>query len=108
MAAFYLVAGIVHLIAPDKFLPIVPDFVPLPSEVVLATGVCEIVGGLALLTRRLRWVAGVMLALYAVLSRDPHGLRARVGQSLDRPLIGGLPRRPAGLSRVADSPSSPT
>jgi uncharacterized membrane protein len=64
MAAFYLAAGIVHLIAPDKFLPIVPDFVPLPSEVVLATGVCEIVGGLALLTRRLRWVAGVMLALY--------------------------------------------
>jgi uncharacterized membrane protein len=67
MAAFYPVAGIVHLIAPDKFLPIVPDFVPLPSEVVLATGVCEIVGGLALLTRRLRWIAGVMLALYAVL-----------------------------------------
>jgi uncharacterized membrane protein len=50
-----------------SFLPIVPDFVPLPSEVVLATGVCEIVGGLALLTRRRRWVAGVMLALYAVL-----------------------------------------
>jgi uncharacterized membrane protein len=56
MAAFYLAAGIVHLIAPDKFLPIVPDFVPLPSEVVLATGVCEIVGGLA----RLRWVAGAL------------------------------------------------
>jgi uncharacterized membrane protein len=30
MAAFYLFAGIVHLVAPDKFLPIVPDFVPLP------------------------------------------------------------------------------
>jgi uncharacterized membrane protein len=66
MAAFYLVAGIVHLFAPDKFLPIVPDFVPLPREVVLATGVCEIAGALALLTTRLRWLAGVMLALYAV------------------------------------------
>jgi uncharacterized membrane protein len=52
MAAFYLVAGIVHLVAPEKFLPIVPNFVPLPREVVLATGACEI---------------AVMLALYAVL-----------------------------------------
>jgi uncharacterized membrane protein len=67
MAAFYLFAGIVHLVAPDKFLPIVPDFVPLPREVVWATGVCEIAGGLALLTTRLRWLAGVMLAVYAVL-----------------------------------------
>jgi uncharacterized membrane protein len=66
LAAFYLVTGIVHLIAPDKFLPIVPDVVPLPREVVLATGVCEIAGALALLTTRLRWLAGIMLALYAV------------------------------------------
>jgi uncharacterized membrane protein len=66
MAASYFVAGIFHLVAPDKFLPIVPDFVPLPREVVLATGVCEIAGSLALLTTRWRRLAGVMLALYAV------------------------------------------
>jgi uncharacterized membrane protein len=66
MAAFYLAAGIVHLTAPDAFLPIVPHWVPLPHEIVLATGVCEIAGGIALLTRRLRRLAGVMLALYAV------------------------------------------
>jgi uncharacterized membrane protein len=66
MAAFYLAAGTVHLIAPDRFLPIVPNFVAMPHEVVLATGLCEIAGGLALLTTRLRWLAGVLLALYAV------------------------------------------
>jgi uncharacterized membrane protein len=66
MAAFYLAAGIVHLVAPEKFLPIVPDFVPLPRYVVLATGACEIAGSLALLTTRLRRLAGIMLALYAV------------------------------------------
>jgi uncharacterized membrane protein len=66
MAAFYLVAGTVHLVAPDKFLPIVPDFVSMPREVVLATGLCEIAGGLALFTTGLRRLAGVMLALYAV------------------------------------------
>ena len=66
MATLYLVAGITHLVAPDKFLPIVPDFVPLPRDVVLATGALEIAGSVALLTTRLRRVAGVMLALYAV------------------------------------------
>jgi uncharacterized membrane protein len=66
MAAFYLAAGIVHLTAPDAFLPIMPDWVPLPREIVLATGVCEIAGSIALMTRRLRRLAGVMLALYAV------------------------------------------
>jgi uncharacterized membrane protein len=66
MAVFYLTAGIVHLLAPERFLPIVPDFVPWPREMVLATGVCEIAGSLALLTRRLRRLAGVMLAFYAV------------------------------------------
>ena len=39
MAAFYAVAGIGHLLRPEAFLPIVPDWVPLPREVILATGI---------------------------------------------------------------------
>jgi uncharacterized membrane protein len=66
IAAFYLLAGILHIARPEKFLPIVPDWVPAPHMTVLVTGVCEIVGSLALLTNRLRWTAGIMLALYAV------------------------------------------
>ena len=66
MAAFYIAAGIGHLLGPDAFLPIVPDWVPLPREVLLVTGVCELAGAAALLTMRLRWLAGVMLALYAL------------------------------------------
>ena len=66
MAAFYLVTGIAHLITPDKFLPIVPGWVPLPRETVLITGVCEVAGSIGLITRRLRPLAGIMLALYAV------------------------------------------
>jgi uncharacterized membrane protein len=66
MAAFYLVAGVAHLVAPDGFLPIVPDWVPLPRETVLVTGLCEIAGSVSLMTGRLRRLAGVMLALYAV------------------------------------------
>jgi uncharacterized membrane protein len=66
MATFYIVAGIGHLLRPDAFLPIVPDFVPLPREVILVTGVCELAGALALLTPRLRKLAGIMLAAYAL------------------------------------------
>jgi uncharacterized membrane protein len=66
MAVFYVAAGVIHLAAPERFLPIVPDFVPKPYAVVLVTGLCEIAGSVALLTRRLRRLAGVMLAIYAV------------------------------------------
>jgi uncharacterized membrane protein len=66
MAMFYAVAGIGHLLRPEGFLPIVPDWVPFGREVILATGICELAGAAALLTSRLRWIAGVMLALYAL------------------------------------------
>ncbi len=66
LAAFYLAAGIAHVASPDAFLAIVPDWVPLARETVLVTGLCEIVGSVALMTRRLRRLAGIMLALYAI------------------------------------------
>lgn len=66
LVVLYLAAGVVHLVSPGGFLPIVPDWVPWPREVVLATGVCEIAGAVGLATRRFRRIAGIMLALYAV------------------------------------------
>lgn len=66
LAVAYLAVGLFHLRAPDAFLPIMPDWVPYPRDVILATGCCEIAGAFALLTRRFRRVAGMMLALYAV------------------------------------------
>ena len=66
MSAFYLLAGIAHVAMPDKFLPIVPDWVPRQRETVLITGICEIAGSVGLLVTRLRPLAGIMLALYAI------------------------------------------
>jgi uncharacterized membrane protein len=66
MASFYMLAGIAHLTLTDKFLLIVPDWVPVPRVVVLVTGICEIAGSMALLGTRLRRLAGLMLALYAI------------------------------------------
>jgi uncharacterized membrane protein len=68
LAAFYFAAGVLHLADPAPFMSIVPGFVPWPREVVLFTGVCEILGSVALLLPilRLRSLAGIMLAAYAV------------------------------------------
>ena len=66
LAVSYLLVGIFHLRATDGFAAIVPDWVPAPHAVVIATGCCELLGAVALLTRRLRRLAGIMLALYAV------------------------------------------
>ena len=66
LAAAYLAAGIIHLYTPAPFVAITPAWVPHPREVVLTTGLCEIAGALGLLTPRLRRLAGIMLALYAV------------------------------------------
>lgn len=66
LALAYAVVGIVHLRSPAGFLAIVPDWVPYPQQVILITGVCEILGAVGLMTRRLRYVAGIMLAAYAI------------------------------------------
>jgi uncharacterized membrane protein len=66
MAALYLFAGFGHFVITDKLLMIVPTWVPFPREVLIITGALEIAGAVALLTPRLRKVAGIMLALYAL------------------------------------------
>lgn len=69
LALFYLVAGVFHLVKPGPFLTIMPGWVPLPYEVVLATGIAELAGAVALVqpwSAPLRRAAGIGLALYAV------------------------------------------
>lgn len=66
LAAAYAFAGVAHLRTPEVFMAITPDWVPMPREVIIATGLCEIAGAAALMTGRLRAIAGIMLALYAL------------------------------------------
>ncbi len=86
LALFYGFAGMVHLRSPDAFLPIMPDWVPWPGEVILITGVCELVGAVALLTPRLRWIAALMLAVYAVAV-----FPANIKHAFDQVQVAGLP-----------------
>jgi uncharacterized membrane protein len=66
LSALFLTAGVAHMLVPEPFLKITPDWVPFGSQVIFLTGLCEIVGALALLTKTLRYPAGIALALYAL------------------------------------------
>ena len=66
LAAFFAAAGVAHLAVPEPLIAITPDWVPFKPQVILVTGLCEIAGGIALVTRPLRTWAGIALALYAV------------------------------------------
>jgi len=66
LAIVYSAVGIIHLRSPNAFMPIMPNWVPHPHAIILFTGACEVVGAVALLTRRLRYLAGIMFATYAV------------------------------------------
>jgi uncharacterized membrane protein len=63
---FYGAAAYIHLSMPMTFMPVMPDWVPEPYRVIQFTGLCEAAGAVGLLIPRLRWLAGLMLALYAV------------------------------------------
>lgn len=86
MAAFYAAAGVVHLRTPDAFMPIMPGWVPFPREVVLVTGVAELLGAIGLLTPRLRKAAGIGLALYALCV-----FPANIKHAVEEIVIPGLP-----------------
>ncbi len=66
LIAFYGVAGVGHLYFTQAMVRIVPAWVPQPRAVVLATGICELVGAAALVSRRWRRAAGWALAAYAL------------------------------------------
>ncbi len=85
LAAAYLFVGIVHLRSPGGFLPIVPDWVPYPREVILLTGVCEIAGAVGLMTGRFRRAAAWGLAAYAVCV-----FPANIKHAIEGIVIGGV------------------
>ncbi|WP_439532908.1 DoxX family protein [Polymorphobacter sp.] len=68
LALIYAGVGIVHLRNPEGFLPIMPDWVPWPREVILLTGCWELAGALLLAwpSPRLNRIGGLAMAAYAV------------------------------------------
>lgn len=68
MALLYLLAGLNHFIKPEMYMKIMPPWMPYPKQLVIISGVFEIVLALLLLpvvTRRIAaW--GIIILLIAV------------------------------------------
>lgn len=93
LAAGLVFFGVDHLLTPERYLPMIESFLPWPGRIVLFTGLCEIAGAIGLLVPRLRWIAGLMLAVYfvAVLPANiNNALQAMEGLGVQ-----GLPASPA-------------
>lgn len=68
IATLFITAGVLHFVVPEPFMRIVPPALPRPRELVYISGLCEIVGGLAVLPRQTRRAAGwgLIALLWAV------------------------------------------
>lgn len=68
LAAIFVVAGVMHFLAPAGYAAIMPPWIPYRMEMVYLSGILEIAGGVGLLITSLRKYAaiGLILLLIAV------------------------------------------
>ena len=87
MAAALIFFGTDHLLTTERYLPMLPSFLPAPEAVVQFTGLCEIAGAVGLLVPRFRRLAGIMLAIYFVCV-----FPANIKNAIDGLDVEGLPQ----------------
>jgi uncharacterized membrane protein len=86
LAVLYVGVGFLHLRIAPILVPLVPSWIPDPIAMLKFTGLCEIIGGLALLAPPTRPVAGIMLALYAICV-----FPANLHHAFDHVIVRGMP-----------------
>jgi uncharacterized membrane protein len=71
---FFVVAGALHFLRPRYYLAMMPRYLPAHRELVYASGVAEIAGGVGMLTPSTRRVAGwwLIVTLVAVFPANVH------------------------------------
>lgn len=74
LALLFVVAGALHFLQPATYLAIMPPQLPQPLALVYASGVFEILGGLGLLLKPTRRLAGwgLLALLVAVFPANVH------------------------------------
>ena len=74
MGVFYVVAGANHFLNPDFYMPMMPPYLPLHRQLVLLSGIAEVVLGIGVLVPATRRAAawGLILLLVAVFPANIH------------------------------------
>ncbi|HEY7769056.1 DoxX family protein [Longimicrobium sp.] len=66
LASIFVVAGVLHFAITDMYVRVMPPYLPWPRELVMASGACQLAGGVGLCVPRLRRAAGWGLVLLLV------------------------------------------
>lgn len=86
LAVFMVTAGVLHFLAPEPFISIVPGFLPFPAALVYISGVLEIALGVGLMVPRLRTLsAWGLIALFIAV------YPANINMALTPVEMGGIP-----------------
>ena len=74
LVPFYVIAGVNHFVNPDFYVNIMPPYLPAHRELVLLSGVFEVLGGLGVLVPAIRALVGwgLILLLLAVFPANVH------------------------------------
>ena len=96
MGSLYVVAGVLHLVAPTVFARVVPPRFPKPVALVYLSGIAEIVLGAGVLVRRTqrRSAWGIVALLIAVFPANVHMATSDVATD-------AVPDRLEGVARTA-------
>ncbi|MCC5941874.1 MAG: DoxX family membrane protein [Balneolaceae bacterium] len=86
----FVQVGIMHLSSPEELVYMIEGFMPFPYELVILTGITEIVLALGLLWRRTRKIAAWLLMVQLV-AMFPANIYVAV---MELPAPGGLPASP--------------
>jgi uncharacterized membrane protein len=86
----FVQVGIMHLSSPEELVYMIEGFMPFPHELVILTGITEILFALGLLWRRTRRPAAWLLMVQLV-AMFPANIYVAV---MDLPAPGGLPASP--------------
>jgi len=89
-AVMFIQVGIMHLTRPEELVYMIEGFMPYPYEIIILTGVTEIVLAMGLLWGRTRKVAGWLLMAQLV-AMFPASTYVAV---MELPAPGGLPASP--------------
>lgn len=95
LAGMFAASGTVHLVKPDVYEPIMPPWVPQRREVILGSGVAEILLAAGLLSPRTRRLAG-WASIALLLGVYP----ANIQMTLDAARVGNKPMLAASLARL--------
>lgn len=95
VTAAFLVSGTVHLVKPEVFEPLMPSWVPRHREVIIGSGIAELVCAAGMLHPRTRKVAG-----YASAALLAGVFPGNVQMAMDAQRSRSTPLKAASLARL--------